>query len=245
MGWGLLFFGYFLEFILGINAMFAPFVHLAGFAFMAVGTSALARYCKSFHRVKWCAIALMAVSVFRTYTGLNELFSLGLPAPNGVLTAVFSWLYFLGISLLHLFMALSVKELAMRVDVNKNAVRALRNLVMYGLYAAAYLLVNTLPAAKFLVTVVLLLWPLWAICNCVMLYSCYMRIIPAHTDENAPRPLSRFAFVNRFRAAMDAKEQKAIEADRAYHAENARKRMERLSQKQRARAEAKERNRKD
>lgn len=245
MGWGLLFFGYFLEFILGINAMFAPFVHLIGFALMAVGASSLSRYCKSFGRVKWCAVALTMVGVFRTYTGLDELFSLGLPAVTGPLSATFSWLYFLGISLLHLFMALSVKELAMRVGVNKNAVRALRNLVMYGLYAAAYLLVNTLPALKILVTVVLLLWPLWAICNCVMLYSCYMHIMPAHEDENAPRPLSRFAFVNRFRAAMDAKEQKAIEADRAYHAENAKKRMERLSQKQRVRAESRERNRKD
>lgn len=244
MGWGLLFFGYFLEFILGINAMFAPFVHLLGFALMAVGISGLARYCKSFHRVKWCAIALMVISIFRTYAGLDELFSLGLPLVSGVVSTVFSWLYFLGISLFHVFLALSVKELALRVDSNKNAVRALRNLVTYGLYAAAYLLVNTLPAVKALVPIVLILWPVWAICNCVMLYSCYMHIVPAHENENAPRTPSRFAFINRLRAAFDAKEQKAIEADRAYHEQNARKKMERLSQKQRAREEARERNRK-
>ncbi len=245
MGWGLLFFGYFLEFILGINAMFAPFVHLVGFALMAVGVSGLARYCKSFHSVKWCVLALMAVSVWRTYAGLDELFSLGLPFVDGMASTAVSWLYFVGITLFHIFLALSVKELALRVGVSKNAVRALRNLVMYGLYAIAYLLVNTLPAVKSLVPVVLLLWPVWAICNCVMLYSCYMHIVPSHENEHVARPPSKFAFVNRIRAVFEAKEQRAIEADRAYHAENARKKMERLSQKQRARAEAKERNRKD
>jgi signal transduction histidine kinase len=245
MGWGLLFFGYFLEFILGINSMFAPFVYLIGFAVILMGVSQLARYCKSFLRAKWCVLALMVLSVWRTYAGLNDLFSLGLPFVNQTVSSVVSWLFFLGMTLFHVFLALSVKELALRVDSNKNAVRALRNLVMYGLYAVAYLLSNTMTGVKSLVPIVLLLWPVWAICNCVMLYSCYMHIVPADQEEQAGRPLSRFAFVNRFRAAMDAKEQKAIEADRAYHAENARRRMEKLSRKQQARAEAKERNRKD
>ena len=245
MGWGLLFFGYFLEFILGINSMFAPFVYLIGFALIAVGANALSRYCNLFGRVKWCALAMMIVSIWRTYAGLDELFSLGLPFVTQTAATVISWLYFLGMTLFHIFLALAVKELALRVNENKNAVRALRNLVMYGLYALAYLLANTLTVVKPLVPIVLLLWPVWAICNCVMLYSCYMHIMPANEDEQAARPPSRFAFVNRFRAAMDAREQKAIEADRAYHAENARRRMEKLSRKQQARQEAKQRNRKD
>jgi hypothetical protein len=74
---------------------------------------------------------------------------------------------------------------------------------------------------------------IWVICNCVMLYSCYMRIAPA--NESDTRPPSRFAFINRMRAAFDSREQKAIEADRAYHADNAKRAMERRSRKRKKR----------
>ena len=62
MGWGLLFFGYFLEYILALNSLFAPFVLLVGYALMVVGCNGLARFCKRFLFPKWCAAALMLVS---------------------------------------------------------------------------------------------------------------------------------------------------------------------------------------
>ena len=247
MGWGLLFFGYFLEYVLGISSVFAPFVHLLGPALMVVGANGLSRYCRSFARVRWCALVLAVLGVWRSRVGLDELFSLGLPFLAEIVTDLVLWANFAAMTVFHIFLAMSVKELAMRVGVNKNAVRALRNLIMYGLYAMAYLLVNTVSPLKSFVPVMLLLWPLWSICNCVMLYSCYMRIAPA--NENEERTPSRFAFVNRMRAAFDAREQKAIEADRAYHAENARaaneKKMARMSKKQQARQQTRDRNRKN
>lgn len=247
MGWGLLFFGYFLEFILGMNTMFAPFVHVLGYALMAVGINGLRRYCRSFVRVYACALALLLLGVWRMFVGVDELFSLQLPFLLDGINQTVVWLNFALMILFHIFLALSVKELALRVSVSKNAVRAMRNLIAFGLYAVCYLLLMLVPTLKFLVPATLLLWPLWAICNCVMLYSCYMRIAPA--NESDQRPPSRFAFVNRMRSAIEIREQKAIEADRAYHAENARraheKKMARMSKKQQSRENTRNRNKKD
>jgi hypothetical protein len=123
----------------------------------------------------------------------------------------------------------------------------MRNLIAFALYAGCYLLLNIVPTFKVLIPVTLLLRLFWAICNCVMIYSCYMHIAPANEYEE--RLQSRFAFVNRMRAAFAAREQKAIEADRVYHAEHARrahdKKMARLSKKQQSREQARERNKKD
>jgi hypothetical protein len=247
MGWGLLFFGYFLEFVLGMNSMFAPFVHVIGYALMAVGINGLRRYCRSFGRAYICALVLLLLGIWRMFVGVDEMFSLQLPFLLDGITQTVNWADFAVMILFHVFLALSVKELALRVSVSKNAVRAMRNLIAFALYAGCYLLLSIVPALKVLIPVTLLLRLFWAICNCVMLYSCYMHIAPA--NEHEERPPSRFAFVNRMRAAFAAREQKAIEADRVYHAEHARRahdnKMARLSRKQQAREQARERNKKD
>jgi hypothetical protein len=240
MGWGLLFFGYFLEFILGMNAMFAPFIHLLAYALMVVGCNGLARYCKRFIFPKWCALALMVPAIWRTFAEINEQLSLGLGFLPEAVTEVVEWINFAGVVVFHILLALAVKELAMRVGQTKNAVRAVRNLIMVGLHALFMLVQMTLSVesvVRVLYPVTVLLQVAWAICHCVMLYSCYMHIAPA--NESEARAPSRFAFVNRIRDEMDKREQKAIEADRAYHAENAKrahdKKVARMSKKQQAR----------
>lgn len=239
MGWGLLFFGYFLEFVLGMNAMFAPFVILVGYAFLVVGCNGLARYCKRFLLPKWCALGLMLPTLWRSIVEINAQLSLGLDFLPEAVTSVVQWLSFIGSVVFHILLALAVKELALRVGQTKNAVRAVRNLVMVGLHALFIIVQAAFPVesiVRVLYPVTLLLQLAWAICNCVMLYSCYMHIVPANGSE--ARAPSRFAFVNRIREEMDRREQRAIEADRAYHAENAKrahdKKMERMSKKQQA-----------
>lgn len=240
MGWGLLFFGYFLEYILALNSLFAPFVLLVGYALMVVGCNGLARFCKRFLFPKWCAAALMLPALWRTVVEINTRFSLGLGFLPEAVTSAARWIDFGGSVVFHIFLALAVKELALRVDQTKNAVRAYRNLLFVGLHALFVVVQTLLPieeVVRVLYPVTILLQLTWAICNCVMLYSCYMHIAPANASE--VRAPSRFAFVNRIRDELDRREQKAIEADRAYHAENARrahdKKVARMSKKEQAR----------
>lgn len=232
MGWGLLFFGYFLEYVLGMNAMFAPFIHVIGCALMIAGAKGLSRYCHSFKRVWVSAWALMVPAVLRTLVDLNTLFSWNIPFVGDILKTAAHWANLYLMVLFHVFLALAVKELALRVGVSKNAVRAVRNLVMMAIYVVLVLIQTIFPVEavlRVLYPVMLIAQLIWVICNCVMLYSCYMRIAPA--NESDTRPPSRFAFINRMRAAFDSREQKAIEADRAYHADNAKRAMERRSRK--------------
>lgn len=239
MGWGLLFFGYFLEFVLGMNAMFAPFIHLVAYAFIVVGCNGLARYCKKFMLPKWCALGLMVPAVWRTFVEVNTQLSLGMDFLPDAVTEAVRWVNFAGVVVFHVFLAMAIRVLALRVDQTKNVVRAVRNLIMVGLHALLMLIQIALPVesvVRVLYPVTVLLQLTWAVCNCVMLYSCYMHIAPANESEG--RKPSRFALVNRMRDKMEEREQKAIEADRAYHAENAKrahdKKMARMSKKEQA-----------
>lgn len=239
MGWGLLFFGYFLEFVLGMNAMFAPFIHLVAYAFIVVGCNGLARYCKKFMLPKWCALGLMVPAVWRTFVEVNTQLSLGMDFLPDAVTEAVRWVNFAGVVVFHVFLTRAIRVLALRVDQTKNVVRAVRNLIMVGLHALLMLIQIALPmesVVRVLYPVTVLLQLTWAVCNCVMLYSCYMHIAPANESEG--RKPSRFALVNRMRDKMEEREQKAIEADRAYHAENAKrahdKKMARMSKKEQA-----------
>lgn len=254
MGWGLLFIGYFLTFLPGQNAMLAVPLALPGCVLMLLGLKRLSLYCHTFHYAMWCSIlpgaisvgvlvyALLARSVVPTRDGVTAW--LRYVAEIGS-TGVFGLLSVIAVVLFHAALAWGVKELAMRVGVRKNAVRALRNLIFVGLYAVGMVLTRTvsgLPVAVSATTALLGL--VWSVCNCVMLYSCYMHIAPAEEAEEATRKPSRFAFVNRWRDAYEQKTQKAIDADRAYHEKNARERREkqlaRMSKKQREKQELKQ-----
>jgi hypothetical protein len=203
---------------------------------MIAGAKGLSRYCHSFKRVWVSAWALMVPAVLRTLVDLNTLFSWNIPFVGDILKTAAHWANLYLMVLFHVFLALAVKELALRVGVSKNAVRAVRNLVMMAIYVVLVLIQTIFPVEavlRVLYPVMLIAQLIWVICNCVMLYSCYMRIAPA--NESDTRPPSRFAFINRMRAAFDSREQKAIEADRAYHADNAKRAMERRSRKRKKR----------
>lgn len=255
MGWGLLFLGYLLKFILGLNPLFDVVLTLPACVLMLLGLKKLDLYCHTFRYAMWSAVLVAAVSV----GGLIG----AIVAPMGALPSaqagLADWLRYtatatsagwfilsemVAVVLFHAALALGIKEIAARVGVQKNAVRAMRNLVLIGLYAVSLVCSEAVPAtAGVMMPTAMLIRLVFAVCNSVLLYSCYMRIAPAD-DTAQVRKKSRFALVNRLRDAYDEKTQKAIEADRAYHAKNARERREkqlaRMSEKQRKKEELKQ-----
>lgn len=254
MGWGLLFLGYLLKFILGLNPLFDVILTLPACILMLLGLKKLSLYCHTFHYALWSTALLAAVSV----GGLIG----AIVAPMGALPSaqagLADWLRYTAtatsagwfilsemaaVVLFHAALALGVKDIATRVGVQKNAVRAMRNLVVVGLYAVSFVLAKAAPAtAGVMMPTAVLIRLVFAVCNSILLYSCYMRIAPAEETKQLRKP-SRFAWVNRLRDAYDEKTQKAIDADRAYHEKNARERREkqlaRMSEKQRKKEELK------
>lgn len=250
MGFGLLFIGYVFEYVLGMSGVgrLGPFVYLIGYALLYAGTDRLQRYCHSMRRVKWPLLALLITGAYKTVVGLGDVFGFTLVFVTEGVTA---WVLTLDLALtllLHVFLALSVRQLATRAQLPRQAVYAVRNLVLFVLYVVAWCVYELFGyQPSYLWGTVLLLQLLWSVLNSVLLYSCYMRICPAEVIEAERRP-SRFAFINQLRAAFDQREQKAREADRTYRAEQAKarqdKQMARLSKKQRAAMEQRLRNQK-
>lgn len=240
MGFGWLFFGYVLEYILGMSP-YGCFTFLIGYGVMYRGLCELRRYCHSFIRAVYCLIPLSVVALLRTIQGFDRLFSWGTSLVDPPWSQIALWADLVLVLAFHFFLMLSVRELATRVSSPKQAVYAMRNFIIFLLYACVYTLWHTnVLADTRMYGVLLLLQLIWSILNSVMLYSCYMHICPAQEPE---RPPSRFAWVNRFRARFEQKENDAIEADRRYHAENARRRREKylssLSEKQRKKEQKK------
>ncbi|MBO5898636.1 MAG: hypothetical protein J6R04_06465 [Clostridia bacterium] len=260
MGWGPLFFGYFLAFVPGQNVLLSTPMLLIGGGFMLWGLIRLSRYCHTFRYATLGVVLMMATALLGA--GLLLVMpplelsteTLGVADWLRVLSESgryvwLDWIRLLFLMLFHVALAFSVKEIALRVGVEKNAVRALRNLVLLGVYVLAIVLQSSGVGIAHLAEVATIVLLIVSVCNSVMLYSCYMRIAPAEgEDAEDTRKPSRFAFVNRFRAKMQEREDKAREADRAYSEQQMReereKQLSRMSKKQRQREEARDRNRK-
>ena len=255
MGWGLVFLGYLMKFLFGLNPIFDVVLALPACLVMLLGLKRLSLYCHTFHYALWSTALLAAVSVGGVIGALLVPAS-ALPAAGAGLIAWLryvanaslggwgAWADMIAVVLFHAALALGIKDIAMRVGVQKNAVRAMRNLVLVGLYAACLLTASILPSvAPMMAAPATLICLVFAVCNCVLLYSCYMRIAPAE-EVVTVRKQSRIGWVNRLRDAYDAKTRKAIEDDRAYHAQQASERREkllaRMSQKQRNKEELKQ-----
>ena len=247
MGWGLLFLGYVCTFIIGMNPMFFVFLALPGWTLMALGLRTLSRYCHAFRYPLWCALFALPLYAWQTLCGVQSQLHVTVPLLNDTVSTVVDWTAMLTVLLFHTLLALAIRQIAQRVSLPKNAVRAMRNMVLLWLYGVTFLVMNLSGNDTLTVTlypIVTLLHLLWAILFAVLLYSCYMRICPAEDDrrEAPPKPLG-VAWIDKLRRTSWEKEQRAVEADRAYHAQNAQKKREeqlaRMSRKQRERQERK------
>ena len=65
----------------------------------------------------------------------------------------------------------------------------------------------------------------WIVLQIVLIFSCYARICDEGDVEMERKP-SRFAFVNKFRAELDAKQEKARRESEEYKREKMEKRRE-------------------
>ncbi len=231
MGFGLLFFGYFLEFLLGMNKI-GVFTHVIGYMVIFVGLSRLRLYCHTFRYALYTTGSLLIVAVYRTFADLPELFDVSFPFVTSTLTLIFTLLDSALVLLFHVFLAIALMEICKRTGVTKNAIRALQTLVIVVIHAGVNAYVTLAQKQNTpMYGLMLLLQLLWVICNLVLLGSCYMRICPAG-QENAVKESkpSRFAFVNNIREKYRRSEEKAIREDSAYRAEKFNRNIQKQNQ---------------
>ena len=230
MGFGLLFIGYFLHYLLGLNQL-ATFTSLIGCAVMFAGLSTLSLYCHAFQFARYTTVAMAVTSLYCTAQGLSEMFSITFPFVNDIVSQYVAVIEVFLTVIFHVFLAIALQKICVRTGLKSNAARALTNLVAVVLYAVLWVwytywaqinnLVFSFEArsqAGMLYGFTMLMKLIWIFANLILIASCYRRICPAGQGEtsNSVKP-SRFAFVNTLREKYKKSEDKAINADRAYH----------------------------
>ena len=234
MGFGLLFIGYFLEYLIGMNDI-SVFTHLLGYMVMFAGLSQLRLYCRAFSYAQYCTVPLMLLAIYRTFAGLPELFDISFTFVTEARTFWITLADLALVSLFHVLLAIAIMEICNRTGVKKNAVIAIRNLLIVFLYDAAYVgLTFSSGKSVTLYGVTLLLQLIWVIGNLVLIGSCYMRICPAGQENmDKQRSPSRIPWIARLQEKYQKSEDKAIAQDKAYRKQRYDEQVQKFNQAKR------------
>ena len=206
MGFGLLFIGYFIAFLMSVNNY--------GFAFQIVGYaimfSAIGKLSEYKHKLSTTTVPLFLLSLCALYDAGNLLASL-----TNLRLALFSednrfWISILAVVISTVFQVLllsGIREIgrdAGAEGIPGRAVWSILVVCLVGVWKLALSLMSTLPdidaskAFRLLTLGAALVSLLYPVVILAFLYSCYAKICAPDDIEMEARP-SRFAFVNRWR----------------------------------------------
>lgn len=227
MGFGILFCGYLIAYLLSLNP-YAALTRFVGYIVLFVALNKLGRHNRFFGYSRLIAIplALMA-GVDAVASILSRLMGEGAPASLDKLSrALAGGLTMFDLALgICLFMA--IYWLATDTALPKLARSARIAMLLSGAYGVltglSVLPVKLGPSyANTLALLVLCMRLIWTVVGLVLIFRCYMWICLEGDEEMAQKP-SRFAFVNEYRARQAEKQERAKEETLAY-AEEKRKR---------------------
>ena len=231
MGFGILFIGYLLTYLLSMAGAYGCYPAIIGCALMLYALTKLVEYDGSFKLPFFTALPVTLCAAYSFATELCRTVGILLPAfltSQLTLTAVTysSAIFDLAFNVTLLY---AISHIAKETGVERTKNAAIRNIVVYGVYFLSVLLDESLPensaarAYTFLAAFALSLLVLAL--NSIVIFSCYMRICD-EGDTEMERKESRFEFVNKFNREFDRREEKA-------HKESRKAREERLKNKRR------------
>ena len=217
MGFGLLLIGYIFAFTaaIGLGPYYFAGMVLGGFL-MFLGITELKKYSPVFIYAYVLNIIFLLCSFVKTVVWADAQLAFGLGLDSGPIATAMNFIEF-GVGLLfNLALLYGIADLSRRVDFSETRSKAFRNMIFVGLFHA-YQLLMLLPIANdILMTFLPILQFVYALINTLLIFKCYAMICPA-SDVDMPRKPSRFAFINKMRAAADEREQRAIEDAKKYY----------------------------
>lgn len=236
MGFGWLFLGYIVSFVLYsaaklLSAGFAA--HLIGYLLMLRGLWELRKYRKEFLLPLGGVAVLFPLTVYEALEELGGTFLWRIPFVTPTVTDVVDWVNFAMVLFVHFTLYYAVACLAKEVELPRTMRDAVFDGIVGVLYAVLYI-VSRLPvtasvAAQFSVplTVYLLFW---RICDICLLISCCKNICPEGDEEVAPRKY-RWEFLNRMGERFSANFRRAADSARDAREETLRRRQNRRKRK--------------
>ena len=238
MGFGFLFLGYLVSFVLSLTLErfdFGGAAHLLGYALMLRGLMELTRYQKSFSLAKWLAYPMLALAAYSLLGSFDTLLWWNLPIfGEGVVQTVDAVTTILSICF-QAAVLYGIRMLAQEVELLHIATKAVRNMVFLGIYGLLFAVAH-LPAAlvaSFVQYVNLasgIVWLAVILFNLLLLLSCNKNICAAGDEDQPPRK-SRFGFINRMNDAYNDVHQKNIDNAKRDAEEFVRRRREKKEQK--------------
>ena len=231
MGFGYLFIGYLLAFVLQATLAglgWGAVALLLGYGVMFWGFWQLTYYQKAFVWAKWMLIPMTLTALYDLFASFDLLFLWNAPIFGGVWATLYQWITLALITFFNLAMLYGIVMLSREVELEHIATKAIRNAIFVVLFAVLQTVAN-LPLSEtvknYLSLPIVVLDLVWIICNLLLLISCAKNICPAG-DEDQPAKLYRMGFLNRIGDAYEKNRQRAIDSTRQEAEEYLRRRKE-------------------
>lgn len=216
MGFGVLFIGYFITYLMSINK-FGAFFRVLGYLVMTYAGVKLASYNKTFRYPVYVLSALSILSVLESaslitgYLYDNMLLSSNLF--GGAFDTVIGYVDEVFVFAFHITLLLAIRSLAKETEISKIVYASVRNIFLISLYVVlrilAFIPLPTQEAYNKNMGVPLFFFYIVCIVlDAVIIFSCYYGICDENDTEMKRKP-SRFAFINQYRDERDAKQAKA------------------------------------
>lgn len=205
MGFGILFFGYFVMFAFSLSSMYF-FADVIGSVITAYAFTRLAQYNTYYKKAALFALLFLLFSAVKATDMMFDIY------PDGYISMIINILRLASAAIMHIFMFLGARGIALGADAKKLVGKAERNMVMTVLYYAVYSVITNITIESeeldgYLKTVLLIYWVVCLILNLAFIYNCFGILAPADEDETERKP-SRFEFINKIDAKMDEIEKK-------------------------------------
>ncbi len=203
MGFGILFFGYFVMFAFSFSSTYF-FADIIGAFISMFAFAKLSEYNGYFKNATAATLVFMIFSAVNAASMMFRLYETG-----GEIYSIVTVLKNCAACVIHVLMFLGARGISMNAESVKLQKNAERNLVVTMLYYAAYFVIAAigffagesamLGYASMFVSVY------WLVCivqNMILLYKCFGILAPADEDEGEIKQ-SRFGFINKINAKMD------------------------------------------
>ncbi|MBQ8276181.1 MAG: hypothetical protein IJZ02_06125 [Clostridia bacterium] len=223
MGFGILYLGYLIAFLLYLNP-YAAVTRLIGYCVIFAALAKLRRHNRWFAFSQTAVIPLMALALADSVIDITtRIMGEGTPSAMTAATGGIETAMTLLLLVFHVCLLMAVYTIAQDTELPSLAAAARRNIVLIAAYAVLHG-IWSLPVQlgdSYTVTLSLMLFVLqlvWTVADLILIFRCYMWICLEGDEDMAQKP-SRFAFVNRFREKFERHNQKAAAEAEAYAAE--------------------------
>ena len=228
MGFGTLFFGYFLI----LNITYYQFTDIIAALVMLLGLYKLSGVTRHFRLPMYAAIVFSVIALGELGFGIYTLFETYDPSELSLLISIIGAVRAIALAMLTVLMLRGMHDIARELEVGKVPLKCrtmiVWTLIVYGLYiiSETNALIGILPeiVATVLIAGVLIGLVLVPIINLTIIHSCYVYICMPEDLEPKEQNPSRFAFVNEYRRRRDERRREEAE-------EEARRREEKRKKK--------------